>query len=62
MADEDVAEAKPISIAEALKEGVRSASSNAATSIDDLDGASKSAVVLLAEAVVQDGGCARAPT
>ena len=49
MADDDSqVEDKPISIAQALKEGVRSATSTAATSIDDLDGASKSAVVLLA--------------
>lgn len=49
MADDDSqVEDKPISIAQALKEGVKSATSSAATSIDDLDGASKSAVVLLA--------------
>ncbi|MEY3994289.1 MAG: hypothetical protein RLZZ113_1394 [Pseudomonadota bacterium] len=45
MADEvEEKEEKPISIAEALKEGV----STAAATISDLDGASKSAVVLLA--------------
>jgi len=49
MADEvEEKEEKPISIAEALKEGVKSATSTAAATISDLDGASKSAVVLLA--------------
>ena len=49
MADEvEEKEEKPISIAEALKEGVKSATSTAVATIGDLDGASKSAVVLLA--------------
>lgn len=40
--------ANPMSIADALKEGVRSAGGGVATSIDQLDGASKCAVLLLA--------------
>ena len=49
MADEEGVEApRQLSIAEALKEGVKNASQGGMTSYDDLDGASKAAVVLLA--------------
>ena len=49
MADDDGVEApKQLSIADALKEGVKNATQGGMTSYDDLDGASKAAVVLLA--------------
>ena len=49
MADEDGVEApKQLSIADALKEGVKNATQGGMQTYDDLDGASKAAVVLLA--------------
>ena len=47
MADEAPAP-KPLSIAEALKEGVKGATQTGTVSFDDLDGASRAAVILLA--------------
>ncbi|MFZ9122643.1 MAG: flagellar motor switch protein FliG [Burkholderiaceae bacterium] len=48
--DDQATEERPQSIAEALKEGVKTAGSGTAavSSVDDIDGASKAAVVLLA--------------
>jgi flagellar motor switch protein FliG len=46
--EEKVRQDKPLSIAEALKEGVKAAVESGATSASDIDGASKSAVILLA--------------
>ncbi|QWD59740.1 flagellar motor switch protein FliG [Polynucleobacter sp. MWH-UH35A] len=48
MADEEVAAPKSLSIAEALKEGVKSATQTGALTFEELDGASRAAVVLLA--------------
>ena len=46
--DDQATEERPISIAEALKEGVKTAGNQSVNSVDDIDGASKAAVVLLA--------------
>jgi flagellar motor switch protein FliG len=48
MADEEVAAPKSLSIAEALKEGVKGAQQTGALTFEELDGASRAAVVLLA--------------
>ena len=46
--DDQATEERPISIAEALKEGVKTAGTQSVNTVDDIDGASKAAVVLLA--------------
>jgi len=48
MAEEEVAAPKSLSIAEALKEGVKSATQTGTLTFEELDGASRAAVVLLA--------------
>ena len=48
MAEEEVAAPKSLSIAEALKEGVKGATQTGALTFEELDGASRAAVVLLA--------------
>jgi flagellar motor switch protein FliG len=48
MAEEEVAAPKSLSIAEALKEGVKGATQSGTLTFDELDGASRAAVVLLA--------------
>jgi flagellar motor switch protein FliG len=48
MADEETSAPKQLSIAEALKEGVKGATQSGSLSFDELDGASRAAVVLLA--------------
>jgi flagellar motor switch protein FliG len=48
MAEEEVAAPKSLSIAEALKEGVKGATQAGTLSFEELDGASRAAVVLLA--------------
>ena len=48
MADEETGAPKQLSIAEALKEGVKSATQSGNLSFEELDGASRAAVVLLA--------------
>ena len=48
MADEEVEAPKSLSIAEALKEGVKSATQTGALTFEELDGASRAAVILLA--------------
>ena len=48
MADEEVVAPKSLSIAEALKEGVKGAQQTGALTFEELDGASRAAVVLLA--------------
>ena len=48
MADEEVQAPKSLSIAEALKEGVKSATQTGALTFEELDGASRAAVILLA--------------
>ena len=48
MAEEEVAAPKSLSIAEALKEGVKGATQTGALTFEELDGASRAAVILLA--------------
>jgi flagellar motor switch protein FliG len=48
MADDEVAAPKSLSIAEALKEGVKGATQTGALTFEELDGASRAAVILLA--------------
>jgi flagellar motor switch protein FliG len=48
MADEETGAPKQLSIAEALKEGVKGATQSGSLSFEELDGASRAAVVLLA--------------
>ena len=48
MADEETGAPKQLSIAEALKEGVKGATQSGNLSFEELDGASRAAVVLLA--------------
>ena len=48
MADEETSAPKQLSIAEALKEGVKGATQSGTLTFDELDGASRAAVVLLA--------------
>ena len=48
MADEETGAPKQLSIAEALKEGVKGATQSGNLSFDELDGASRAAVILLA--------------
>ena len=48
MADEEVEAPKSLSIAEALKEGVKGATQSGALTFEELDGASRAAVILLA--------------
>ena len=48
MAEEEVAAPKSLSIAEALKEGVKSATQTGTLTFEELDGASRAAVILLA--------------